>query len=145
MIADDGTSSAHLIVDRDGAPHVFYRSFDEQYPWRHLAIANGRWSREDDFVAPEIHVASAFADAGADPFAAVQLPQAAIALKQGFGRLIRRRDDRGIVAVLDPRILSRRYGRTFLDSLPAGLPRTSALEQVRRWWTAGAPGAMVAS
>ena len=76
---------------------------------------------------------------GGDPFDEIQVPAAAIALKQGFGRLIRRRDDRGIVAVLDPRIVTRNYGRAFLTSLPAGLPRTSVLEQVRRWWTAG-PG-----
>jgi ATP-dependent DNA helicase DinG len=50
--------------------------------------------------------------------------------------LIRRRDDRGIVAILDPRIVTRAYGRVFVDSLPAGLPRTSTLEQVRRWWRA---------
>ncbi|HEU0030917.1 MAG TPA: ATP-dependent DNA helicase [Kofleriaceae bacterium] len=74
------------------------------------------------------------AEAGGDPFAQIQLPAAAIALKQGFGRLIRRRDDRGIVAILDPRIVVRTYGRVFLETLPAGLPRTSALEQVRRWW-----------
>jgi ATP-dependent DNA helicase DinG len=77
------------------------------------------------------------AEAGGDPFAQIQLPAAAIALKQGFGRLIRRRDDRGIVAILDGRVVSRGYGRTFLASLPAGLPRSSALEQVRRWWVAG--------
>jgi ATP-dependent DNA helicase DinG len=76
----------------------------------------------------------ATAEAGLDPFAAIQLPAAAIALKQGFGRLIRRRDDRGIVAILDGRIVTRGYGRVFLDSLPGGLPRSSALEQVRRWW-----------
>jgi ATP-dependent DNA helicase DinG len=79
---------------------------------------------------------AAAAEAGADPFAHIQLPAAAIALKQGFGRLIRRRDDRGIVAILDGRIVGRGYGRVFLDTLPAGLPRTSALEQVRRWWSA---------
>ena len=39
-------------------------------------------------------------------------------LKQGFGRLIRSRDDTGIVAILDPRVLSKPYGRTFLGSLP---------------------------
>jgi ATP-dependent DNA helicase DinG len=78
----------------------------------------------------------ACAETGRDPFAEIQLPQAALALKQGFGRLIRRRDDRGIVAILDPRIVTRTYGRVFVDSLPAGLPRTSALEQVRRWWRA---------
>ncbi|MEO6772326.1 MAG: ATP-dependent DNA helicase [Kofleriaceae bacterium] len=74
------------------------------------------------------------AQAGGDPFDAIQLPAAALALKQGFGRLIRRRDDRGIVAILDSRIVIRQYGRVFLDTLPAGLPRTSAIERVRRWW-----------
>jgi ATP-dependent DNA helicase DinG len=73
------------------------------------------------------------------PFDELQLPQAALALKQGFGRLIRRSDDRGIVAVLDNRIVMRRYGRVFLDTLPTALPRTSALEQVRRWWHAAGP------
>ncbi|HEX2685067.1 MAG TPA: helicase C-terminal domain-containing protein, partial [Kofleriaceae bacterium] len=72
--------------------------------------------------------------AGHEPFAQIQLPGAAIALKQGFGRLIRRRDDRGIVAILDGRVVTRGYGRVFLDTLPVGLPRSSALEQVRRWW-----------
>jgi len=79
----------------------------------------------------------ACADAGGEPFAEIQLPAAAIALKQGFGRLIRRRDDRGIVAILDGRIVSRGYGRVFLDTLPTGLGRSSSLEQVRRWWSAG--------
>ena len=78
----------------------------------------------------------ACAEAGKDPFAAIQLPAAALALKQGFGRLIRRRDDRGIVAILDTRIVTKSYGRVFLDTLPAKLPRTSAIEQVRRWWLA---------
>jgi ATP-dependent DNA helicase DinG len=77
----------------------------------------------------------AASEAGREPFATVQLPAAAIALKQGFGRLIRRRDDRGIVAILDGRVVTRGYGKTFLDTLPVGLPRSSALEQVRRWWT----------
>ncbi len=76
----------------------------------------------------------AHAETGGDPFDAIQLPAAALALKQGFGRLIRRRDDRGIVAVLDSRIVMRQYGRVFIDTLPTGLPRTSTLERVRRWW-----------
>jgi ATP-dependent DNA helicase DinG len=78
----------------------------------------------------------ACAEANRDPFQTIQLPAAAIALKQGFGRLIRRRDDRGIVAILDSRIVTKTYGRTFIETLPAGLPRTSAIEQVRRWWAA---------
>ncbi len=56
--------------------------------------------------------------AGEDPFYAFQLPEAALALKQGFGRLIRSARDRGIVALLDPRIAGRGYGRRFLQSLP---------------------------
>ena len=45
-------------------------------------------------------------------------PLAALRLKQGFGRLIRTRTDRGVVTILDPRIVTRRYGRFLLDSLP---------------------------
>ena len=60
-----------------------------------------------------------------------------------LGRLIRRRDDRGIVAILDGRIVTRGYGRTFVDTLPTGLPRTSSIEQVRRWWNV--PAAAVAA
>jgi len=85
----------------------------------------------DPLVAARMQASS---EAGHEPFAAIQLPAAAIALKQGFGRLIRRRDDRGIVALLDGRVVTRGYGRVFLETLPVGLPRSSALEQVRRWW-----------
>ena len=79
------------------------------------------------------------AELGDEPFATIQLPAAALALKQCVGRLIRRRDYRGIVAILDNRIVTRIYGRVFTDTLPAGLPRTSTLEQVRRWWASGSP------
>jgi len=90
----------------------------------------------DPLVAARMQVC---AEAQRDPFQTIQLPAAAIALKQGFGRLIRRRDDRGIVAILDSRIVTRTYGKTFIDTLPTGLPRTSAIEQVRRWWAPSAP------
>ncbi len=55
---------------------------------------------------------------GGVPFRDYQLPQAVLKLKQGFGRLIRSRTDHGIVAILDPRVLTKPYGRTFLESLP---------------------------
>jgi ATP-dependent DNA helicase DinG len=55
---------------------------------------------------------------GGEPFSAYQVPQAAIALKQGFGRLIRSRSDRGVLALLDNRITKTRYGQIFFDSLP---------------------------
>jgi len=47
-----------------------------------------------------------------------QVPEAAIKLKQGFGRLIRTKSDHGLVVLLDPRIRTKRYGQLFLDSLP---------------------------
>jgi ATP-dependent DNA helicase DinG len=46
------------------------------------------------------------------------VPQAVIKLKQGFGRLIRTRKDTGLVVILDPRVLTKSYGRAFLDALP---------------------------
>lgn len=56
--------------------------------------------------------------AGGNPFYDYQVPQAAIALKQGFGRLIRSRNDRGVLVLLDNRITRQRYGQVFFDSLP---------------------------
>ena len=56
--------------------------------------------------------------AGGNPFYDYQIPQAAIALKQGFGRLIRSRSDRGALVLLDNRITKQRYGQVFFDSLP---------------------------
>jgi ATP-dependent DNA helicase DinG len=55
---------------------------------------------------------------GGNPFFEYQVPQAVLALKQGFGRLIRDREDFGVVAVCDPRLRTRRYGRLFIESLP---------------------------
>lgn len=55
---------------------------------------------------------------GGNPFQEYQVPLAVLELKQGLGRLLRSRRDRGLLAVLDPRLTTRRYGRTFLDSLP---------------------------
>jgi len=55
---------------------------------------------------------------GGDAFHGYQVPQAAIALKQGFGRLIRSKTDRGVLALLDHRITKTRYGQIFFDSLP---------------------------
>jgi predicted DnaQ family exonuclease/DinG family helicase len=70
------------------------------------------------FPVPTDPVYAARAEQVRDPFTQLALPQAALRLKQGFGRLIRRSTDRGAVAILDNRILGRDYGRTFLDVLP---------------------------
>ena len=60
----------------------------------------------------------AIQSSGGNPFFDYQLPEAVIKFRQGFGRLIRTRDDKGIVVVLDPRIRTKRYGQLFIDSLP---------------------------
>ena len=57
-------------------------------------------------------------EAGGNPFFDYQIPQAVIALKQGFGRLIRSSKDRGTLVLLDNRVLKQRYGEVFLESLP---------------------------
>jgi len=58
---------------------------------------------------------------GVDPFMSYQLPEAVIKLRQGFGRLIRNQEDRGVVVVLDRRVTTARYARAFIDSLPVGV------------------------
>ena len=55
---------------------------------------------------------------GGNPFSEMSVPQAVLKFRQGFGRLVRHRDDRGVVLVLDRRITSRRYGGRFIRSLP---------------------------
>jgi len=70
------------------------------------------------FPVPSDPVYAARAEQYRDPFLQLALPQAALRLKQGFGRLIRRSSDRGAVAILDNRILGRDYGRAFLEILP---------------------------
>ena len=61
---------------------------------------------------------AAIRENGGEPFSEYQVPQAALALKQGFGRLIRSRTDRGVLVLLDNRITKTRYGQIFFDSLP---------------------------
>jgi ATP-dependent DNA helicase DinG len=67
------------------------------------------------------------------PFTRLHLPLAKLALKQGFGRLIRTRSDHGVVALLDVRAHKRGYGERLLEGLPPA-PRVSRLEQVKEFW-----------
>ncbi|HZZ28150.1 MAG TPA: helicase C-terminal domain-containing protein [Pirellulales bacterium] len=60
----------------------------------------------------------AIRSAGGNPFVDYQLPEAVLKLKQGFGRLIRTKTDTGMVVILDPRLRTKPYGKTFLGSLP---------------------------
>jgi ATP-dependent DNA helicase DinG len=89
------------------------------------------------FAAPDDPVLEARLEAvrrrGGNPFLAEQVPAAAIALKQGVGRLIRRHDDRGVLVLCDPRLISKPYGRVFMASLPP-LTRTRALAEVQAFF-----------
>lgn len=89
------------------------------------------------FAAPDDPVLTArlaaVRNAGGDPFNDWQVPQAALALKQGIGRLIRSVDDRGVVAVLDRRLRSRGYGRRILAAMPP-MRHTQAIADVRAFF-----------
>ncbi|MFO0864623.1 MAG: helicase C-terminal domain-containing protein [Gemmataceae bacterium] len=74
------------------------------------------------FVPPDRPIVEArieaIEQAGGNAFSDFQVPLATIKLKQGFGRLIRTKSDRGMVVILDPRMLTKPYGRRFLEALP---------------------------
>ncbi|OGC03020.1 MAG: hypothetical protein A3G35_13880 [candidate division NC10 bacterium RIFCSPLOWO2_12_FULL_66_18] len=72
---------------------------------------------------------------GGDPFWDYQVPSAIITLRQGLGRLIRSEQDRGALCILDSRLLTRRYGSVFLESLPS-CPVTSSPEDLQRFFAA---------
>ena len=60
------------------------------------------------------------------------VPEAILRFRQGFGRLIRSRSDRGVVVILDRRVLTKQYGRLFIESLPACTLRRAPLAQLPR-------------
>jgi ATP-dependent DNA helicase DinG len=70
---------------------------------------------------------------GGNAFFQFQVPAAVITLKQGFGRLIRSLHDRGLLVLLDNRILKKQYGRVFVESLPS-YRRTTELKQVEQFF-----------
>ncbi len=83
----------------------------------------------DPIVAARVR---ALQDDGRNPFAEYQVPEAVLALKQGFGRLIRSKTDRGILAILDNRITRMQYGKIFLESLP-DYAKTQDIAEVSRF------------
>lgn len=84
----------------------------------------------DPVVAARVRAVN---EAGGNAFYEYQVPSAVIALKQGFGRLIRSIKDRGLLVLLDNRVIKQRYGRVFLDSLPA-YKKTRDLTDVEKFF-----------
>ena len=89
------------------------------------------------FSVPSDPVFAARSELYEDSFNAYAVPQAILRLRQGFGRLIRTKTDRGVAVILDSRIMSRRYGKSFIDSLPPGTFKTCSLyqldDEIRGW------------
>lgn len=90
------------------------------------------------FDVPTDPIFAARSETFDSPFFEYSIPEAVLRFRQGFGRLIRRRDDEGIVVVLDKRVLTRRYGQSFLDALPTCTvirqPHNRLAELVERWF-----------
>ncbi len=94
------------------------------------------------FDVPDDPIVAARAGMYEDAFNEYMVPEAVLRFLQGFGRLIRTASDRGLAVVLDRRLLTKSYGRRFIDSLPdprVHLGRRAVLGQVARRWLAGQP------
>jgi ATP-dependent DNA helicase DinG len=120
-----GTAPRHALLDRFRAtPNCVL--FATSAFWQGVDVQGERLScviiDKLPFAVPSDPVVEAriraIRDSGGDPFAEYQVPDAALTLKQGFGRLIRSRTDRGVLVLLDHRITRTRYGQMFFDSLP---------------------------
>ena len=134
----------------DGTPHQLLRRFVEN-PRSVLLGTSSFWEGVDlagdslkvllvarlPFSVPTEPVFAARSELYERPFDQYGVPQAILRLRQGFGRLIRTRTDRGAVVILDRRTVSRKYGKTFIDSLPPVPLKTPPLaalgEEITAW------------
>jgi DNA polymerase-3 subunit epsilon/ATP-dependent DNA helicase DinG len=84
------------------------------------------------FDVPSDPIIASRSETFEDPFTQYSLPEAILRFRQGFGRLIRTQYDRGIVVILDRRVITKRYGKMFIDSLPICTIRTGPLSEIPR-------------
>lgn len=149
-LALDGRVPGDLLVQGDAPKHVLLDTFRRATDAT-LVATMSFWEGVDvpgnalrlvvldkiPFAVPTDPVVAARCAAieanGGNPFTEYSVPSAAITLKQGFGRLIRTREDAGVVALLDRRAVRRGYGKRLLATLPPA-QRLTHLEEVREFW-----------
>lgn len=135
----DGTSRRQLLESFKNASRAVLlgtRSF-----WEGIDVSGEALScvvlARLPFSVPTDPIVSARSETFDDPFLEYSLPDAILRFRQGFGRLIRTKSDRGVVVVLDTRVLTKAYGQAFLDSLPVctvrKAPAANLPEAARRW------------
>ena len=82
------------------------------------------------FAVPSEPIFAARAETYSNSFQQFAVPDAILRFRQGFGRLIRSRSDRGLVAIFDSRVISKNYGASFLESLPDCTVQFGALDKL---------------
>jgi DNA polymerase-3 subunit epsilon/ATP-dependent DNA helicase DinG len=128
----EGASPAALLEAFKSAPRAVLlgtRSFWEgvDVPGDSLSVV---FITRLPFEVPSDPLVAARSETFDDPFSEYQVPEAILKFRQGFGRLIRSASDRGIVAILDRRVLTKQYGRLFIESLPQCTIRTASLNDL---------------
>jgi len=140
-----GATSRHKMLE-DFRNHTSAALFGTDSFWEGVDVAGEALSNviitKLPFSVPDDPVIEARQEeitaAGGNPFMEYVVPQAVIKFRQGFGRLIRSKSDRGCILVFDRRMVEKNYGREFLDSLPEGRlvvgPKVVVFEQVREFF-----------
>lgn len=152
-LSNDATLSKYTLLKQgDLSRHVLLEEF-KQTPGSVLFATNSFWEGVDvpgealrcvvivklPFIVPSEPIYQACSEAlereGKDPFNDYAVPQAVIRFKQGFGRLMRKKNDRGCIVCLDHRLVKKNYGKQFLNSLPpcktTSGPFKKVLEEMR--------------
>jgi DNA polymerase-3 subunit epsilon/ATP-dependent DNA helicase DinG len=128
----DGSSRNSLLEGFRTAEHAVL--FGTKSFWEGIDIAGDQLSAlimpRLPFAVPSDPIFMARSELYTESFLEYALPDAILRFRQGFGRLIRSNTDRGVVVLLDARILNKRYGATFLESLPDCTMRDGALESL---------------